>query len=53
MSQMTMYKHGSLAVKVGHAQDAQVAALPPGRPAEAEPLIRRIIEEINQLQDDE
>lgn len=33
--------------------DAQVAAFPSGHPAEAESLIRRIIGEINQLQDDE
>lgn len=53
MSIMKMYQHGSLATEVGEAPAAQVAALPSGRPAEAKRLIRRIIEEINQLQDGE
>lgn len=34
-------------------QDTQIATFPPGRPAEATRFIRRIIEKINQLQDDE
>lgn len=53
MSQIKMEKHGTLLKKVRHAQDAEVAAFPAGRPAEAQSLIRRIIEEINQLHDDE
>lgn len=48
-----MEKHGTLLKKVRHAQDAEVAAFSAGRPAEAQSLIRRIIEEINQLHDDE
>lgn len=53
MSQIKMGTHGSLLKKVGHAQDAEVAAFPAGRPAEAQSLISRIIEEINQQHDDE
>lgn len=39
--------------KRSDTQDTQITTFPPGRHAEATRFIRRIIEEINQLQDDE